>query len=229
MTKQEVSRQITKVGIVPVVRAESAKQAMMAVESVCLGGIPIAEITMTVPGAVDLIREVATRMGPDVLVGAGTVLDAETARHCVDAGAQFLVSPGFDRDMVAFAKSKDLVVMAGALTPTEIMNVWKAGVDFVKIFPCEEVGGAKYIKALRGPFPQIPMVPTGGVDLETAADFILAGAAALGVGGKLISASHLRAGNTHAICECACRFTEIIQSARNQLERLNVEASAARR
>ena len=229
MTKQEVRHQITQVGIVPVVRAASAKQAMMAIEAVCLGGIPVAEITMTVPGAVDLIREVARSMGSDVLVGAGTVLDAATARKCADAGAQFLVSPGFDCATVEFAKSQNIVMMAGALTPTEVMNAWKAGADFVKIFPCGELGGANYIKALRGPLPQIPMVPTGGVNLETAADFILAGAVALGVGGELISSAALNAGNTHVICESARRFIEVVQNARILLDQRKDEAGVTRR
>ena len=229
MTKQEVRHQITQVGIVPVVRAASAKQAMMAIEAVCLGGIPVAEITMTVPGAVDLIREVARSMGSDVLVGAGTVLDAATARKCANAGAQFLVSPGFDCATVEFAKSQNIVMMAGALTPTEVMNAWKAGADFVKIFPCGELGGANYIKALRGPLPQIPMVPTGGVNLETAADFILAGAVALGVGGELISPAALNGGNTHAICEAARRFIEVVQNARALLDQRREEAGVARR
>jgi 2-dehydro-3-deoxyphosphogluconate aldolase/(4S)-4-hydroxy-2-oxoglutarate aldolase len=229
MTKQEVRHQITQVGIVPVVRAASAKQAMMAIEAVCLGGIPIAEITMTVPGAVDLIREVARSMGSDVLVGAGTVLDAATARQCADAGAQFLVGPGLDYETVDFAKSRDIVMMAGALTPTEVMNAWKAGADFVKIFPCGELGGANYIKALRGPLPQIPMVPTGGVNLETAADFILAGAVALGVGGELVSSAALNAGNTHVICQAARRFIEVVQNARILLDQRKDEASVARR
>ena len=229
MTKQEVRHQITQVGIVPVVRAASAKQAMMAIEAVCLGGIPVAEITMTVPGAVDLIREVTRSMGSDVLVGAGTVLDAATARQCADAGAQFLVSPGLDYETVDFAKSRDIVMMAGALTPTEVMNAWRAGADFVKIFPCGELGGANYIKALRGPLPQIPMVPTGGVNLETAADFILAGAVALGVGGELVSSAALNAGNTHVICQAARRFIEVVQNARILLDQRKDEASVARR
>ncbi len=229
MTKQEVRHQITQIGIVPVVRAASAKQAMMAIEAVCLGGIPIAEITMTVPGALDLIREVTRSMGSDVLVGAGTVLDAATAKECADAGAQFLVSPGLDCETVDFAKARNIVMMAGALTPTEAMNAWKAGADFVKIFPCGELGGANYIKALRGPLPHIPMVPTGGVNLETAADFILAGAVALGVGGGLISATALNAGSTHVICDSARRFIEVVQNARSLLDQRNNEAGVARR
>ncbi|MBZ5568426.1 MAG: bifunctional 4-hydroxy-2-oxoglutarate aldolase/2-dehydro-3-deoxy-phosphogluconate aldolase [Acidobacteriia bacterium] len=229
MTKQEVRHQITQVGIVPVIRAASAKQAMMAIEAVCLGGIPIAEITMTVPGAVFLIREVARSMGSDVLVGAGTVLDAAAARECADAGAQFLVSPGLDYETVDFAKTRDMVMMAGALTPTEVMNAWKAGADFVKIFPCGELGGANYIKALRGPLPQIPMVPTGGVNLETAAAFILAGAVALGVGGELISPAALNAGNTHVICESARRFIEVVHNARILMDQKRDEAGVARR
>ena len=122
-----------------------------------------------------------------MIMGAGTVLDAETAQRCMDAGAQFIVSPGFDLETVKLAKPLDKLVMAGALTPTEVITAWKAGSDFVKIFPCGNVGGAKYIKALKGPLPQVPMIPTGGVNLETAADFIRAGASALGIGGELVS------------------------------------------
>src|SRR5712692_5100239 len=183
MDKQKVRDRIVEIGVVPVVRAASPREARIAAEAVCLGGIPIVEITMTVPGAVDVIRELTRSSDAGVLVGAGTVLDAESARRCLDAGAQFLVSPGLDLEMVAVAVREKVLVMAGALTPTVVITAWKAGSDFVKVFPCGLVGGAKYIKALRGPLPQIPLVPTGGVNLTTAAEFIEAGAAALGVGG----------------------------------------------
>jgi 2-dehydro-3-deoxyphosphogluconate aldolase/(4S)-4-hydroxy-2-oxoglutarate aldolase len=191
MTKQEVSNRIMEIGVVPVVRASSAKQAMLAAEAVCAGGIPIVEVTMTVPGAIEVIAELSKSMGSEVLIGAGTVLDAETAQHCLDAGAEFIVSPGFNLETVKFVNRAGKLMMAGALTPSEVIAAWKAGSDFVKIFPCGAVGGAKYIKALKGPLPQIPMIPTGGVNLTTAADFILAGAAALGIGGELVSASAL--------------------------------------
>ena len=217
MEKQHVVRKVLEIGIVLVVRAASAAQAQAAAEAVRRGGIPIVEITMTVPGAVEVIRELVRSAGNDVLVGAGTVLDAETARRCLDAGAQFLVSPGFNAGMVAEARARDTVVMAGALTPSEIMAAIKAGADFVKIFPCAQVGGAAYIKALRGPFPSVPFVPTGGVTLATAAEFLRAGAAALGVGGELVERSALEQGKTQVIMENAQRFVEIVQQTRQQM------------
>lgn len=198
----------------PVVRASSAKQAMLAAEAVCAGGISIVEVTMTVPGAIEVIAELSKSMGSEVLIGAGTVLDAETAQRCIDAGAEFIVSPGFDLETVKSVNHAGKLMMAGALTPSEVIAAWKAGSDFVKIFPCGAVGGAKYIKALKGPLPQIPMIPTGGVNLTTAADFILAGAAALGIGGELVSASALESGDLAPIVEAARGFVSIVRNAR---------------
>lgn len=214
MTKDEVRRRITDIGVVPVVRASNAKQAILGAEAVCAGGIPIVEITMTVPGAIDVIAQLANTVGESVLVGAGTVLDAETARKCIAAGAQFVVSPGFDRETVEVVKGEGKLMMAGALTPTEIIAAWKSGADFVKVFPCGSVGGPKYIRALRGPFPQVPFVPTGGVNLETAGEFIRAGAAALGVGGELVPAEALKAGNAEPITANARKFLDIVKNAR---------------
>ncbi len=214
MTKQEVAKRIVEIGIVPVVRASSAAQAREAAEAVCAGGIPILEITMTVPGAIELIEQLAKEVGSQVLVGAGTVLDAETAKRCVNAGAEFLVSPGFDLETVKFANCKGKLMMAGALTPTEVIDAWKAGSDFVKIFPCGATGGASYIKALKAPLPQVPMIPTGGVNLKTAADMIQAGAAALGVGGELVSAKALNSGNLREITEAARQFVAVVRDAR---------------
>jgi len=217
MTKQEVAKRIGEIGIVPVVRAASAKQGMQAAEAVCEGGIPIVEMTMTVPGAIDLISQLAKSMGSDVLVGAGTVTDAETANRCIEAGAEFLVSPGFDLEVVQLANRAGKFVIAGALTPTEVITAWKAGSDLVKVFPCGTVGGAKYIKALKAPLPHIPMVPTGGVNLDTAADFFLAGAAAVGVGGELVSAAALQSGNTNEIVVAARKFVSIVRETREQM------------
>jgi 2-dehydro-3-deoxyphosphogluconate aldolase / (4S)-4-hydroxy-2-oxoglutarate aldolase len=217
MTHQQVLGKIREIGIIPVVRSSSAKQAMIAVEAVCSGGIPIVEITMTVPGAIGVIREVVKAMGSSMVVGAGTVLDAATARECLDAGAQFLVSPGLDLPTVELALKENKVMMAGALTPTEIITAWKAGSDFVKVFPCGEVGGARYIRALRGPLPQVPMVPTGGVDLNTAADFILAGAVALGVGGELVQAAALEAHQPEIITENARKFVAVVRDTRERM------------
>ncbi len=218
MTKDEVKARIEEIGIVPVVRAASAEQAMRATEAVCQGGIPIVEVTMTVPGAIDLIARLSKTIGSELLVGAGTVLDAQAAQRCLDAGAQFLVSPGFDIDTVKLAIRSGTLMMAGALTPTEIIAAWKAGSDFVKVFPCGTVGGAKYIKALKGPLPNVPMIPTGGVNLETAAEFIYAGAAALGVGGELVSAAALQSGNTTQIVETARKLVTIVGEARRKLK-----------
>ncbi|HET9402446.1 MAG TPA: bifunctional 4-hydroxy-2-oxoglutarate aldolase/2-dehydro-3-deoxy-phosphogluconate aldolase [Candidatus Acidoferrales bacterium] len=214
MTKQEVCKRILDIGVIPVVRASSAREAKLAAQAVHAGGISVVEITLTVPGAVEVIRELTATAGAEMLIGAGTVLDVEAARQCADAGAQFLVSPGFDRATTEFAARNNLLMLAGALTPTEVLAAWQAGSDLVKIFPCGQVGGAKYIKALKGPLPQIPLVPTGGVNLETAPDFILAGAAALGVGGELVQAEALRSGKTDVITENARRFLEIVKHSR---------------
>lgn len=217
MTKEKVRQKILEIGIVPVVRAASGQQAIQAAEAVCAGGIPIVELTMTVPGALDVIAQLAKSMGNDVLIGAGTVLDAETAQRCLDAGAQFLVSPGTDLPTIQLAKQKNVLIVAGALTPTEVITAWKVGSDFVKIFPCGTVGGAKYIKALKAPLPQVPMVPTGGVNLETAADFLRAGSSALGIGGELISASALKSGNVKAITDFAKQYIGIVQKTRQEM------------
>jgi 2-dehydro-3-deoxyphosphogluconate aldolase / (4S)-4-hydroxy-2-oxoglutarate aldolase len=216
MTKEEVRKKIVDVGIVPVVRASSGKQALLAAEAVSAGGVPIVEITMTVPGAIEVIAELAKTSGQKILIGAGTVLDAQTAQRCLDAGAEFLVSPGFDLGTVQLANRLGKLIMAGALTPTEVITAWKAGSDFVKVFPCGTVGGAKYIKALKAPLPQVPMVPTGGVNLDTAADFIRAGAAALGIGGELVSASALKSGNISEITEAAKKYVSIVRDARDE-------------
>jgi 2-dehydro-3-deoxyphosphogluconate aldolase/(4S)-4-hydroxy-2-oxoglutarate aldolase len=200
--------------VLPVVRVASSHEAKLAVEAVYEGGISVVEITMTVPGAVEIIRELAKARGSDVLIGAGTVLDAEAARRCLDAGAQFVVSPGLDLPTLELVLAEGKVMMPGALSPTEIITAWKAGADFVKVFPCGSVGGAKYIKALKGPLPQIPLVPTGGVNLETAADFVLAGSEALGVGGELVQTAALKAGKPELIVEAARKFVEIVQQAR---------------
>jgi 2-dehydro-3-deoxyphosphogluconate aldolase / (4S)-4-hydroxy-2-oxoglutarate aldolase len=218
MDKESVRDRIAQVGIVPVVRAASHREARLAAEAVCAAGIPIVEITMTVPGAVDLIRELTKDASSGVLVGAGTVLNAEVAQRCFDAGAQFLVSPGFKRETVDFAVREGKLIMAGALTPTEVLAAWESGADFVKVFPCGQVGGAKYIRALKGPFPQIELIPTGGVNLNTAAEFLQAGAAALGIGGELVSPEALKSGNIDVIIDTAKKFLAIVQAARNQLK-----------
>jgi len=215
MKKEEARRLIEEIGIVPVIRASSSREARLAADAVAKGGIPIVEITLTVPGAVQVIAELVKAM-PEVLVGAGTVLNQDLALQCVEAGAQFLVTPGFQKKTVEVAHKFDLLIMAGALTPTEVMAAWEAGVDFVKIFPCSNLGGPTYIKALKGPLPQVPMVPTGGVNLENAADYIRAGAAALGVGGELVLKEALREQNVKLISELAMSYVELVKSVRNQ-------------
>jgi 2-dehydro-3-deoxyphosphogluconate aldolase/(4S)-4-hydroxy-2-oxoglutarate aldolase len=215
MDKQAVRERILNVGIVPVVRASSSAEARTAAEAVCKGGITIVEITMTVPGAVEVIRELAKHYSPEeLLVGAGTVLNPEQAQRCLDAGAQFLVSPGFNPKTVALAAAERRLIMAGALTPTEVISAWEAGSDFVKVFPAGNVGGPKYIKALKGPMPDVPLIPTGGVNLQTAAEFLEAGAAALGIGGELVHPGHLKSGNTEAIVDAARPFVAIVKETR---------------
>lgn len=217
MKKEAVRQRILDIGIVPVVRASSAREAHLAAEAVCKGGIPIVEITMTVPGAIEVIRDLSQSCGSEVLIGAGTVLNPTDAQRCLEAGAQFLVSPGFNQATVALAVREEILMMAGALTPTEVMAAWSAGADFVKVFPCGQVGGAKYIKALRSPLPQVPLVPTGGVNLATAADFIEAGAAALGVGGELCHAEALKSNRPEVITETARKFMEIVSATRARM------------
>src|SRR5271163_5132257 len=174
MKRNDVRARIEEIGIIPGVRVPTADLALFAAEAVNRAGIPIAEITMTVPGAVDVIAQLAGKY-PDFVVGAGTVLDAETAKRCLDAGARFLTSPGLVPEVVEFAVKKDVVIIPGALTPSEVIAAWKAGADFVKIFPCVPVGGHKYIRDLKVPLPQVPLIASGGVNQVTAAKFILAG------------------------------------------------------
>lgn len=224
MDKQKVRERILEIGVVPVVRASSQREARMAADAVCEGGIPIVEITMTVPGALDVIRELTKSGSEDVLVGAGTVLNVDAARRCLDAGAEFLVSPGLNLEVVKLVGAEGKLMMAGALTPTEIIMAWEAGSDFVKVFPCGQVGGAKYIKALKGPLPQVPLVPTGGVSLATAAEFIEAGAAALGVGGECVQAEALKSGKPEIIVENARKFLAIVREARSRMTAPSVAA-----
>ena len=214
MIKEQAASRIVEIGIVPVVRASSAEYAIQAAEAVRRGGIPIVEMTMTVPGAIEAISHLVKSAGAGVLIGAGTVLDAETAQRCVDAGAEFIVSPGFDLETVTLVKRLGKLMIAGALTPTEVILAWKTGSDFVKIFPCGAVGGAKYIKALKAPLPQVPLIPTGGVNLNTAADFIHAGAAALGIGSELVSTDAIKSGNLNEIVEASRKYVAIVREAR---------------
>ncbi len=214
MSRTDIVNTIEELGLIPVVRAASADEAMRAIDAIKAGGISVLEITMTVPGAVGVIEEVVKRYGSDATVGAGTVLDPETARVCILAGAQFVVSPALNVDTIAICRRYGVPIIPGALTPTEVVTAWTAGADFVKIFPAGSVGGASYIKNLKGPLPQIKFIPTGGVSLKTAADFIKAGASALGVGTDLVDVKAIRAGEAHVITERAKQFIEIIREAR---------------
>jgi 2-dehydro-3-deoxyphosphogluconate aldolase / (4S)-4-hydroxy-2-oxoglutarate aldolase len=215
LEKHEVCAKIQEIGIVPAVRTSSREDALFAAEVVASGGIPIVEITMTVPGAIEVISHLVQNL-PHVIVGAGTVLDLETARLCVDAGVRFLTCPGLDLDIVKFAAEKNLTMMAGALTPTEIVTAWKSGSDFIKVFPCAQVGGDSYIRALKGPFPKIPLIAAGGVNQQTAANFILAGAVALGIGRELIPSEAVQKRQESRIRELAHRFLNFVRSARSR-------------
>ena len=203
--------------IVPVVRASSPEAALQAVEAIANGGIRAAEITMTVPGAVQVLEKLAGRFSGNLLLGAGTVLDPETARACLLAGAEFIVSPSLKPATIEMAKRYSKPVFPGALTPTEVLTAWEAGADAVKIFPCGNVGGAKYIKALKGPFPQIETIPTGGVNLETIGEFLKAGACAVGVGGELVDANLIKEGRFDAITERARQFLAAVAKARAEM------------
>jgi 2-dehydro-3-deoxyphosphogluconate aldolase / (4S)-4-hydroxy-2-oxoglutarate aldolase len=216
MNKEQVRARIQEIGVIPALRVQSAEDALFAAEAVCDGGIPIVEVTMTVPGALKVIYELARQSG-DIVVGAGTVFDLDSAQRCLDAGATFLTSTGFDLEIVEFAKKRNVVVFPGAMTPTEIMLAWKAGCDFVKIFPCAQVGGPGYIRALKAPFPQIPLIATGGVNQQTVAEFILAGATAVGIGGDLIHQDAIKNRQREWIHELARRYLTMVRQARSEL------------
>jgi 2-dehydro-3-deoxyphosphogluconate aldolase/(4S)-4-hydroxy-2-oxoglutarate aldolase len=214
MEKQDVLKRIEEVGIVPVVRASTPELALQAIDAIRAGGITIAEITMTVPGAIKLIEEVAAAQGDEVLVGAGTVLDAETARSCIQAGARFIVSPALNLETIELCRRHSVAVLPGALTPTEIVTAWSAGADLVKVFPCGAMGGAKYIRSLKAPLPQIRLIPTGGVSLATAAEFIEAGASALGVGADLVDIQAILDGQAEKVTAAAREYLQAVRAAR---------------
>jgi 2-dehydro-3-deoxyphosphogluconate aldolase/(4S)-4-hydroxy-2-oxoglutarate aldolase len=215
MTRDQVRNRIEDIGIIPAIRLSSAQDALFAAEAVSGSGIPIVEVTMTVPGAIKVISELA-RSNSELVVGAGTLFDVETASRCLDAGATFLTSPGLNLEIVEFALKKEVVVFPGALTPSEIMAAWKAGADFVKVFPCSAMGGPAYIKALKRPFPHVPLIASGGVNQETAADFIDAGAMALGIGHDLIQPQAIERREVGWIRELSWRYLKMVGDARNQ-------------
>ena len=217
MTKEEVCARIREIGIIPAIRVSTTDDAHFAIEAVAGGGIPIVEVTMTVPGAVDLISHLVQHHRKTI-VGAGTVLKVDIARQCKDAGAQFITAPGFNPAIVEFAGKEGLAVLPGALTPTEVVDAWMAGADFVKVFPCSLVGGEKYIKTLKTALPQIPLIAAGGVNQLTAANLIVAGADAIGVGTELIPADAIQLRKPDRIRELAQRFAGFVKDGRDRLE-----------
>lgn len=212
--KADVLHQLTSGGLVPVIRAESADIALRIVEALVAGGIRTLEITMTVPDAMGAIRQVAERFGTSVLLGAGTVTSRALAEGAIDAGAEFLVTPCVVPEVIAVARQRGVAVLPGAITPTEVFTAWSLGGDIIKIFPASNVGGASYLKALKGPFPQIPLCPTGGVNLQTIGDFVKAGAAAVGVGGELVSKAAIDAGDFAQITTLARQYVAALKAAR---------------
>jgi 2-dehydro-3-deoxyphosphogluconate aldolase/(4S)-4-hydroxy-2-oxoglutarate aldolase len=210
MTKAEVLARIKGIGLVPVLRAESEEQAMALAAAIADGGVTVLEVTMTVPGALRVMARLA-RQRPEILVGAGTVLDPETAHACLQEGAQFIVSPAFNLRTVELCQRHSVAVLPGSLTPTEIVTAWQAGADVIKVFPASAMGGAKYLKSLKAPLPHIELIPTGGVSLETAREFLEAGAFALGVGADLVDTRAIAAGHAAKITANAARYLEIVR------------------
>ena len=216
MKHAEILARIKELAVVPIIRTPDSKSALAAVEAVLEGGIDCVEITMTVAGALKAIETVADRYGEKILLGAGTVLDPETARACLLAGAQFFVTPSLNLRTIEIARRYSRPIFPGGLTPTEILTAWEAGADGVKVFPCNALGGAKYIKSLKAPFPHIDLIPTGGVNLETIADFLTAGSAAVGIGSELVDAASVTSNNYQAVTERARKFREIVAAVRSK-------------
>jgi 2-dehydro-3-deoxyphosphogluconate aldolase/(4S)-4-hydroxy-2-oxoglutarate aldolase len=217
MKKEEVCALIEKIGVIPAIRVSSAEDARFAAEAVNRGGIPIVEITMTVPNACDVMSQLV-KSHPKMVVGAGTVLSTDIARMCLDSGASFITAPSFNLRILEFATHENIAVLPGALTPTEVVTAWEAGSDFVKVFPCSLVGGERYIKALKTSLPEIRLIAAGGVNQQTAEDFIVSGASALGVGTELIPTEAIKRRQAKRIQELALRFREFVREARARLE-----------
>ena len=206
---------IERVGLIPVLRAKSVAQGRAVVEAMIAGGVTVVEVTMTVPGAVDLLKELNKEYGAKLLLGSGTVTTADQAQATIDAGAEFVVSPSLHPEVIAATKKNNKISVPGALTPTEVITAWNAGADYVKIFPCSAVGGASYLKSLLAPFPHLKLIPTGGVTLQTAESFIKAGARALGVGSDLVNLAAIDAGHPETITETARAYLKVLADARN--------------
>ncbi len=208
---------LERVGLIPVLRVRNAAQAHAVVKAMMAGGVPIVEVTMTVPGAVDVLKELKREYGTKLLLGSGTVTTAEQAEATIEAGAEFVVSPSLHPEVVALTKARGKISIPGALSPTEVITAWNAGADYVKIFPCSSVGGASYLKALLAPFPHLKLIPTGGVTLETAESFLRAGARALGVGSDLVNLAAVDAGTPETITETARAYLKILAQVRAEL------------
>jgi len=205
---------IERVGLIPVLRARSMAQGRAVVEAMVAGGVNVVEVTMTVPGAIDLLRELKREYGDKLLLGSGTVTTADQAQATIDAGAEFVVSPSLHPEVISATKRNKKVSCPGALTPTEAITAWNAGADYVKIFPCSAVGGASYLKALLAPFPHLKLIPTGGVTLQTASSFIQAGARALGVGSDLVNLAAVESGHAETITDTAKAYLKILAEVR---------------
>jgi 2-dehydro-3-deoxyphosphogluconate aldolase / (4S)-4-hydroxy-2-oxoglutarate aldolase len=213
MDKVQVLQTLQEIGLVPVLRAESVEKAMALATAIAAGGVTVLEVTMTVPGAMQVMRRLAEER-PDILIGAGTVLDPETARMCILEGAKFVVSPALNLKTIEMCHRYSIPVLPGALTPTEVVTAWQAGADIIKVFPANALGGAKYLKSLKAPLPQIELIPTGGVSLSTAAEFLEAGAFALGVGADLVDPKAMADGKPELVTESARKYLAIVKSFR---------------
>jgi len=216
MTSQEVKAELERVGLVPVLRARSVAEGHALVEAIVAGGVTVIEVTMTVPGAIDLLRDLKAKYGGKVLLGSGTVTTAAQAQATIEAGAEFVLSPSMHLDVIAKTKELGKVSIPGALTPTEVITAWNGGADYVKVFPCSAMGGASYLKALLAPFPQLKLIPTGGVTVATAADFLKAGARALGVGSDLVNATAIAEGKPWIVTDMAKAYVDVIGETRKK-------------
>lgn len=219
MTREEVRARIEEIGIIPAIRVSAPEDALFAAESVAASGIPIVEVTMTVPGAIEVIASLV-KSRPELIVGAGTVWNTETAKKCLAAGAKFITSTGFDSHIVEVAANEKVVMIPGALTPTEVMMAWKAGADFVKVFPCAQMGGPTYIKTLKSPYPHVPMIASGGVNEQNLAEYVRAGVSAVGIGAHLIPKKAIELRQASRIHQLAARCLRIVSEARKQRGRI---------
>jgi 2-dehydro-3-deoxyphosphogluconate aldolase/(4S)-4-hydroxy-2-oxoglutarate aldolase len=212
--QEETKKTLEQVGLIPVLRASSVQAGQALVDAMMAGGITVVEVTMTVPDALILLRELKQRHGNSLLLGSGTVTDAAQAEATIDAGAEFVVSPSLHFDVIAKTKELSKVSIPGALTPTEVITAWRAGADYVKVFPCSAMGGASYLKSLLAPFPELKLIPTGGVTLQTAADFLKAGARALGVGQDLVNTAAIAEGTPEIVTNTARAYLDAIRATR---------------